>query len=59
MRHNYYQRDFIRVQNFVSTLNDYKARLVATGNKPNELIENVRWQALADIDQQLIHLQER
>lgn len=46
------------VQNFVRELRDYQARIIATDNSPNELLDNVRWQALPDIERQLSQLQD-
>ena len=47
------------VQNFVRELKDYQARIIATDNNPNELLDNVRWQALPEIERQLSQLQDQ
>ena len=53
-----YKSEYNMVQNFVRELKDYQARIIATNNNPNELLDNVRWQALLEIERQLSQLQD-
>ena len=57
-RHSPYKSEYNMVQNFVRELRDYQARIIATDNNPNELLDKVRWQALPDIERQLSQLQD-
>jgi hypothetical protein len=41
------------VDNFVRELNDYQMRIIATGNKPNELYDNVKWSMLIEMRDQM------
>ena len=47
------------IYNFVRELNEYQMRIVATGNKPNELYDGVKWSALMEIGEQLEALKIR
>ena len=49
-RHSPYMSEYNMVQNFAKELKDYQARIIATDNNPNEPLDNVRWQALSDIE---------
>ena len=53
-----YKSEYNMTQNFVRELKDYQARIIATDNNPNELLDNIRWQALPEIERQLSQLQD-
>ena len=58
-RQSLYESDWTMIHNFVRELNEYQMRIVATGNKPNDLYDGVKWSALMDVGEQLETLKTR
>ena len=48
-----YESDWSMVDNFVRELDDYQMRIIATGNKPNELYDNIKWGMLIEMRDQM------